>query len=257
MPLAERAAELLKARKQTIALCESSTGGLISAALLAVPGASAYYIGSVVVYTRQAWDAVRDFREAELGGVRAATEHNALVRARIARERFATVWGVGETGAADPRWQWTTSGAGTGRFSFGDAHAAVFTGFPGPAIALGPVTLEKLDSPFATLIIVPANPAQTIAQADKLLICAIGRCDNVGLQWDAQRKTTGFRWGTGAARIEPVKATLKLAATGTYTLRSLDVSGQPQGDGTPVPTAGGSATITLPGDSPWYVVERR
>lgn len=102
MPLAERAAALLKARKQTIALNESSTGGLISAALLAVPGASAYYIGSVVVYTRQAWNAVRDFREEELGGVRAATEHNALVRARIARERFATTWGIGETGAAGP-----------------------------------------------------------------------------------------------------------------------------------------------------------
>jgi PncC family amidohydrolase len=102
MPLAERAAALLKARKQTIALNESSTGGLISAALLAVPGASAYYIGSVVVYTRQAWNAVRDFREDELGGVRAATEHNALVRARTARERFATTWGIGETGAAGP-----------------------------------------------------------------------------------------------------------------------------------------------------------
>lgn len=102
MPLAERAAALLKARKQTIALCESSTGGLISAALLAVPGASAYYIGSVVVYTRQAWDAVRDFREEELGGIRAATEHNALVRANIARGRFVTTWGVGETGAAGP-----------------------------------------------------------------------------------------------------------------------------------------------------------
>ena len=102
MPLAEQAALLLKARKQTIALNESSTGGLISAALLAVPGASAYYIGSVVVYTRQAWDAVRDFREEELGGIRAATEHNALVRARIARERFVTTWGIGETGAAGP-----------------------------------------------------------------------------------------------------------------------------------------------------------
>jgi nicotinamide-nucleotide amidase len=102
MPLAERAAVLLKARKQTIALTESSSGGLISAALLAVPGASAYYIGSMVVYTRQAWDAVRDFREEELGGIRAATEHNALVRARIAKQRFATTWGVGETGAAGP-----------------------------------------------------------------------------------------------------------------------------------------------------------
>ena len=102
MPLAEKAGALLKARRQTIALNESSTGGLISAALLAVPGASAYYIGSAVVYTRRAWDALRDFREEELGGVRAATEHHALVRARGARDRFGTIWGIGETGAAGP-----------------------------------------------------------------------------------------------------------------------------------------------------------
>ena len=80
MLLAERAGALLKARGQTIALNESSTGGLISAALLAVPG----------------------FREEELGGIRAATEHHALARARIARGRFNTIWGLGETGAAGP-----------------------------------------------------------------------------------------------------------------------------------------------------------
>ncbi|MGA2498531.1 MAG: hypothetical protein ABSH20_12355, partial [Tepidisphaeraceae bacterium] len=148
-------------------------------------------------------------------------------------------------------------GPGTGRFCFGDARAVVFAGFTGPVIAIGPVTLEKLDSPFATLVVVPANPAQTIAEADKLLICAIGRCDNVGLQWDAKRQTTGIRWGNGAARIEPVKATLKLASTGTCTLTSLDSSGQPKGTGTRVPTAAGSVTIILSGDSPWYVVERK
>ena len=102
MPYAEAAAVLLKARKQTVAIVESSSGGLIAAALLGVPGASAYFIGASVIYTRQAWDVIRDFKEEELGGVRAATEHNALVRARIARERYATTWGIGETGAAGP-----------------------------------------------------------------------------------------------------------------------------------------------------------
>ena len=102
MPYAEKAATLLKARKETIAVAESSTGGLIAAALLAVPGGSAYFIGGVVIYTRQAWDAIRDFREEELGGVRAATEIQALARARIARGRFAATWGIGETGAAGP-----------------------------------------------------------------------------------------------------------------------------------------------------------
>ena len=102
MPYAEKAAVLLKARKETIAVAESSTGGLIAAALLGVPGGSAYFIGGAVIYTRQAWHALRDFDENMLGGVRAATEHHALVRARIARERFGATWGVGETGAAGP-----------------------------------------------------------------------------------------------------------------------------------------------------------
>ena len=99
---AERVAALLKARKETVAVAESAAGGLITAALLAVPGASAYCLGGVVIYTRQAWDVLRDFDERLLEGHRSATEGNALVRARLARDRFGAAWGVGETGAAGP-----------------------------------------------------------------------------------------------------------------------------------------------------------
>ena len=99
---AEKVASLLIAKKQTVAVAESAAGGLISAALLAVPGASAYYIGGTVIYTRQAWDALRDFEEKELLKARSSTETNALVRARIARDRFKTAWGIGEAGAAGP-----------------------------------------------------------------------------------------------------------------------------------------------------------
>lgn len=99
---AERIAAALKARKETVAVAESAAGGLVTAALLAVPGASAYCRGGVVIYTRQAWEALRDFDEALLGGHRSATEQNALVRARLARDRFSADWGLGETGAAGP-----------------------------------------------------------------------------------------------------------------------------------------------------------
>ena len=100
--VSERVAVLLKQRKETVAVAESAAGGLITAALLAVPGASAYCLGGVVIYTRQAWEAVRDFEEGLLQGHRSATEQNALIRARIARDRFGATWGVGETGAAGP-----------------------------------------------------------------------------------------------------------------------------------------------------------
>ena len=99
---AERIAALLTARKETVAVVESSAGGLITAALLAVPGASAYCLGGTIVYTRQAWDSLRDFDETLLGGHRSSTEGNALVRARLARDRFGATWGIGETGAAGP-----------------------------------------------------------------------------------------------------------------------------------------------------------
>lgn len=102
LPYAEKVAILLKARNETIAVAESSAGGLITAALLAVPGASAYCLGGVVIYTSQAWHALRDFNQEMLGGIRPATEAHALIRARIIRERFAADWGIGETGAAGP-----------------------------------------------------------------------------------------------------------------------------------------------------------
>jgi nicotinamide-nucleotide amidase len=99
---AARVAAALKARKETVAVAESAAGGLITAALLAVPGASACCLGGIVVYTRQAWEALRDFDEGLLEGHRSATEGNALIRARLARDRFKATWGLGETGAAGP-----------------------------------------------------------------------------------------------------------------------------------------------------------
>ena len=99
---AERVAALLQARRETVAVAESSAGGLITAALLAVPGASAYCLGGTVIYTRQGWEALRGFDEKLLGGFRSATEANARIRARFIRERMSASWGIGETGAAGP-----------------------------------------------------------------------------------------------------------------------------------------------------------
>lgn len=102
LPQAEKIAALLKARKQTVTVAESSAGGLISAALLAVPGASAYFIGGGALYTRQSILALRDTREAMFSGIRGGSEPWALLIARTLRERCAADWGVGESGAAGP-----------------------------------------------------------------------------------------------------------------------------------------------------------
>src|SRR5687767_15472038 len=102
LAVSERIAALLKARKETVAVAESAAGGLITAALLAVPGASAYCLGGMVIYTPQAWEAMRDFHKGLLEGHRSSTQENARIRARLVRERFKATWGVGETGAAGP-----------------------------------------------------------------------------------------------------------------------------------------------------------
>jgi nicotinamide-nucleotide amidase len=102
LPLAEKVATLLKERRETIAVAESSTGGLISAALLAVPGASAYFLGGAVIYTGVARAVLLDIPDAALSGMRASTEAYALLLARTVRQRFATTWGLGESGATGP-----------------------------------------------------------------------------------------------------------------------------------------------------------
>ena len=100
--MAEAVGALLQARGETIAVSESSTGGLIAAALLAVPGASAYFIGGGVLYTHQAREALLQVRLTDHPGMRASTEPYALLCATAVRERLGATWGIGETGAAGP-----------------------------------------------------------------------------------------------------------------------------------------------------------
>ncbi len=102
LPLAEQVALLLKARRETIAVAESSAGGLLSAALLAVPGASAYFLGGAVVYTRKARELLMDLPREAVAGMRSASEPYALLLARSASQRFGASWGLAETGAAGP-----------------------------------------------------------------------------------------------------------------------------------------------------------
>jgi nicotinamide-nucleotide amidase len=102
MPLAERVGVALKLRGETVSVAESSSGGLISAALLGVAGASAYYVGGGVIYTPKARAVLMDIPRAAVAEMRSASEPYALLLARTARERLAATWGVSETGAAGP-----------------------------------------------------------------------------------------------------------------------------------------------------------
>jgi len=100
--LGATAGALLKARGHTVAVSESSAGGLINAALVAVPGASAYYIGGGIIYTPKSRAVIAAIAKEEMNGMRSASEPYARLLAQRVRERLGTTWGLAETGASGP-----------------------------------------------------------------------------------------------------------------------------------------------------------
>jgi nicotinamide-nucleotide amidase len=113
LPLAEKIGAILKQRKETIAVAESSSGGLIAASLLSVPGASAYFLGGIVTYTRKSMQELVGLNEESFKGMRGLTEQTALILARGARDRLSATWGISEIGAAGPTGSRYGDAAGT------------------------------------------------------------------------------------------------------------------------------------------------
>jgi len=101
LPIASACADLLKENSWTVAVSESSSGGLVSAALLAVPGASAYFRGGGVIYTREARRELLSLADRDVR-VRGATEEYALIAATQIRTKLDTTFAVAESGAAGP-----------------------------------------------------------------------------------------------------------------------------------------------------------
>ncbi len=125
--IAARVGGLLKARGETVGVAESSAGGLISAALLAVPGASAFFIGGGVIYTARARHRLLGLGREDVEGVRSASEPYATLLANTVRERLDTTWGLAETGAAGPTGNGYGDAAGHACLAVSGAHALVET----------------------------------------------------------------------------------------------------------------------------------
>ena len=154
--IAEKIAVKLTERHQTIAIAESSTGGLISAALLAVPGASAYFLGGAVVYTRDARRLLMEIPDEAMKGIRSASEPYAKLLASQIRKRFSTDWGLSETGATGP----------TGN-RYGDAAGHSCMAVAGPAQAVFTLETGSADR--------QANMQRFAATALDLLLQNLGR----------------------------------------------------------------------------------
>lgn len=121
LPLAAEIGEALKRRGETIAVSESSSGGLISAALVAQSGASRFYRGGGIIYAPNAYYGLMGLTKKDLGEMRSSTEPYALMLARTIRKRCRATWGLCETGASGP------SGNG-----YGDAAGHTCIGLAGP-----------------------------------------------------------------------------------------------------------------------------
>jgi nicotinamide-nucleotide amidase len=102
LPIAAALGAIFKERGETLAIAESSTGGLVSAAMLAVPGASAYFLGGAIVYTRESRRTLLDIPDSAFAGIRNVTEELAKILARGALKRFGSTWSLAEVGAAGP-----------------------------------------------------------------------------------------------------------------------------------------------------------
>jgi len=131
LPLAADIGARLTARGETVAVSESSAGGLISAALLAVPGASTWYRGGGVIYTRQAFRGLLGLSREDLGEMRSSSEPYACLLARTIRGKLDAHWGLSETGASGP-----------GGNMYGDAAGHTCIGLAGPQKLEASRTLE-------------------------------------------------------------------------------------------------------------------
>ena len=102
--LSSEIAIILKKNKQTVSVIESSSGGLISSALLSQEGASAYYMGGQVIYTLQSIRAITELsiRDLKEKNIRSSSEPFALLIAQKSCDLYKTDWAIGESGAAGP-----------------------------------------------------------------------------------------------------------------------------------------------------------
>jgi nicotinamide-nucleotide amidase len=126
--------DLLKARGETIAVAESSAGGVINASLVAVPGASAYYLGGCVIYTPKGRAALLGIGKDEMAGIRSASEPFATLLARRVRINLGATWGLSETGASGP----------TGN-RYGDAPGHACIAVSGPVEAANTIETGSAD----------------------------------------------------------------------------------------------------------------
>jgi hypothetical protein len=142
----------------------------------------------------------------------------------------------------DARINWTANGSATGQFILRDDHAAVFVGFPaGKPIELGPLTIDRVNAPFCSLMLLPADASQTLSNADRLLLTIVGRAENTGMKWDPKRHSVSDQWGSAPPRVEKITGDARITDPFRH-IYVLTSTGERQQE---VPTSSGDNGVTF------------
>lgn len=94
--------QLLRERKQTLAIAESCTGGYLSHLVTSVPGSSDYYIGSTISYANSVKSQFLDVDQDIINSKGAVSEEVAIAMAQGVRKKLGTSWALSTTGVAGP-----------------------------------------------------------------------------------------------------------------------------------------------------------
>lgn len=152
--IGEQVGTVLKARGQTLAVADGATGGLVSAALVAMPGATSFFIGSGVIYSLKGRDVLLGLSRSELSGMRSVTEPYALLQARAIRSRFGADWGLAESGSAGP-----------GKHPFGVASGTSCIAVAGPGMEIARTIRTGHDDRLANMHAFAAAALELLRQA--------------------------------------------------------------------------------------------
>lgn len=129
-------AELLRSRNQTLAISEAACGGLLSAYIISVPGASNFYIGGKLVYALKQRLKLSGWSEDEISHYMGPSEQVALKLARTTKYELGSTFVLSETGFAGP----TTNLHMLNLASDVDKVGTVYLGLSGPG---GEVSCER------------------------------------------------------------------------------------------------------------------
>ena len=160
--------------------------------------------------------------------------------------------------ANDARVAWSAKGPGSGQFTVNDPHADIFVGFakPDSTVDVGPLRIDQIASPFMSLTLVPADPKQTIANADRLLLAVVGRAENTGMKWEPDRRSVSNNWGKAPAVVEVIKARLTLKGNYPRQVFAITPGGQ-RGAQVPSTRTADGVTFQIGGEKTiWYEISK-